>query len=173
MGEEKDMKKWILVFLAIWTSCQCVGCGQEEKGETITKTNIIQEETGEGEIEDVEESDETKTGLETTTENELETLYGDVETLGEGEFILNKADVGDDVVALNLIDKTLITVKYTEKTRWIVKRVKNSGINPETDVTSAEGGEENLEMKQSVKIQGSYSEDIFVANEIEISIFEN
>ena len=46
------------------------------------------------------------------------------------------------------------------------------GIDTETDVTSFEGGEENLEIKQSVEIQGSYDEDIFAANVIEISIFE-
>ncbi|RKJ32501.1 hypothetical protein D7X25_34830, partial [bacterium 1XD42-8] len=82
------------------------------------------------------------------------------------------AEVEDNVMVSSLIDKTLIPVKYTEQTRWIVKKIKNMGIDTETDVTSFEGGEENLEIKQSVEIQGSYDEDIFAANVIEISIFE-
>jgi len=148
------MKKWVLAILAIWTAYGCIGCGQKEKDAIVIKSNTVQEETGEKETESGGKRDETDIG------KEMETLYGNVESIGEGEFVLD------------IIDKTLIPVKYTEQTRWIVKKIKNMGIDTETDVTSFEGGEENLEIKQSVEIQGSYDEDIFAANVIEISIFE-
>lgn len=169
------MKKWMLTLLAIWTAYGCIGCGQ--KDETVIETNIIQEETGIEETKAVKGSDETKTESETKAGNELETLYGNVESVGEGEFVLDKADVGDNgdsqVMVSNLIDKTLVTVKYTEETRWTVKKIRNRGIDPETDVTSFEGGEQNLEIKQSVEIQGNYDEGMFVAHVIEINIFED
>ncbi len=160
------MKKWVLAILAIWTAYGCIGCGQKEKGAIVIKSNTVQEETGEKETESGGKRDETDIG------KEMETLYGNVESIGEGEFVLDKAEVEDNVMVSSLIDKTLIPVKYTEQTRWIVKKIKNMGIDTETDVTSFEGGEENLEIKQSVEIQGSYDEDIFAANVIEISIFE-
>lgn len=104
-----------------------------------------------------------------------ETLDGDIESLDNGSFIINKTftetmDDGSMLAFSSNEDKTLVTVTYTDSTRLILRKVKNGGVNP-SDISDSGAGIDDLKAGVSVSMTGVSTDNGFAASEIIIYQF--
>lgn len=196
---KKRMKTGKLAVLlgAFGLMCMVSGCtktgekaeGQEEdviRIEASTDESTAQDEgaaqSGDGsqEQEDGQE-EERKTGVkpesmaQISDESELE---GSVKSIGEDSMAVSKIftyteDGGDMAVsyAEDGPDEVLITVYFSENTEYIVRTVKNGGVNGDSDVEDRTGALSDIQEGNTVRMNGSYEGEDFHAVRVVIYNF--
>ena len=132
--------------------------------------------------EDMKEETDPETMEQTSDEsgqsqdgNELE---GNVRSVGEDSMVVSKVytytEDGNDVAvayAEEGADDELITVYFSEDTEYIVRTVKNGGVNGESDVEDRSGTLSDIREGNSVLMNGSYEGEDFHAEQVIIYNF--
>ncbi|MDE5930943.1 MAG: hypothetical protein K2H40_00450 [Lachnospiraceae bacterium] len=108
-------------------------------------------------------------------ENELE---GDVRSVGEDSMVVSKIfnyTEDDASIAVSYAeggsDETLITVYFSEDTEYIVRTVKNGGVNGDSDVEDRAGALTDIREGNTVLMNGSYEGEDFHAVQVIIYNF--
>ncbi|MCI8773732.1 MAG: hypothetical protein HFI50_07330 [Lachnospiraceae bacterium] len=132
--------------------------------------------------EDMKEETDPETMEQTSDEsgqsqdgNELE---GNVRSVGEDSMVVSKVytytEDGNDVAvayAEEGADDELITVYFSEDTEYIVRTVKNGGVNGDSDVEDRSGTLSDIREGNSVLMNGSYEGEDFHAEQVIIYNF--
>lgn len=132
--------------------------------------------------EDMKEETDPETMEQTSDEsgqsqdgNELE---GNVRSVGEDSMVVSKVytytEDGHDVAvayAEEGADDELITVYFSEDTEYIVRTVKNGGVNGDSDVEDRSGTLSDIREGNSVLMNGSYEGEDFHAEQVIIYNF--
>lgn len=104
-----------------------------------------------------------------------ETISGSVKSIGDNSIVLSKAEVTPDgemtMLAEDGPNEELVTVRFSENTKFVVATVKNSGVNGDSDVESREGSFSDLTEQSLLDLTGSYEGDEFLANQVILYIF--
>lgn len=149
-----------------------LGKEQEPEGEgagsmeevTQDKTGGVKDgeavpENGEGSSENEKETSETGNAEKENTE----TLEGTVKSIGDGSIVISKAFTEEEDGVMFMYapaegseDEILITVNFSENTKFILHTVKNSGINGDSDVTKTEASFSDIKEKASVSLSGYF-----------------
>ncbi|MDE7339867.1 MAG: hypothetical protein K2N80_04800 [Lachnospiraceae bacterium] len=106
-------------------------------------------------------------------------LKGSVRSVGEDSMVVSKVytyttEDGNDVAvsyAEEGPDDELITVYFSEDTEYIVRTVKNGGVNGDSDVEDRSGTLSDIREGNSVLMNGSYEGEDFRAEQVIIYNF--
>lgn len=153
---------------------------QEQKDEHAEeeKTNEAQEAGGNpAQAEPETASGESSNDMPDNTQYETE-LEGTVKSIGEGSMVVSKiftyTEDGKDI-AVSYVgdgpDDALITVYFAENTEFIVRTVKNGGVNGDSDVEDRAGSVSDILEGNSVLMTGSYEGEDFRAEQVVIYNF--
>lgn len=129
--------------------------------------------------EQAEEAQEAGDGaMPAQTEDETE-LNGDIISIGENSMVVSKiftyaVDGNEEAeVAVSVMseDAVLITVYFSENTEFIVRTVKNGGVNGEADAENSAGTSADLQERKTVLMTGGYEGEDFHAEQVVIYNF--
>lgn len=177
--------------------CAVAGCakasekaeGQEEdviRIEASTDENAAQDEGAaqsgdDGQEQEINQEEERKAETDPESmaqisdESELE---GNVKSIGEDSMVVSKiftyTEDGEDMAvsyAEGSPDEVLITVYFSEDTEYIVRTVKNGGVNGDSDVEDRSGALSDIQERNSVLMNGSYEGEDFHAVRVVIYNF--
>lgn len=155
--------------------------GQEDKknsennGDTETKEEDESEKNSENE--EVNKSEKSDNKSQAT-----EILEGDIRSIGESGIVISQLftedSEGDEEAAIAYMpaegssDEVLITVNFTDSTKYEIKTVANGGVNGDADVTMTKASFSDLKESSSVVLTGHYiSEKEFQAELVSIYDF--
>ena len=163
----------------------------EDEGQTPPEQEIAEEEkeTAQGgqqpeDGDSKEQENSPKTGgddewqeIESDTE-----LDGIVKSVGENSMVVNRIhnyveqNGGTAAVAIAVegtedSELELITVSFSETTRFIVRTVKNGGVNGDADAEDEDGSISSIQENNNVKMTGSYEGADFHAESVVIYHF--
>ena len=154
--------------------------GQNSEGESGRMTENEESETPGNAPADNQEADSDIVLKETESDTELE---GSVTSVGENSIVVSKihtytdensecavaeiaVDYGDGVAGAELI-----TVYFSENTGFIVRTVKNGGVNGDSDVTESAGTVSDIRENDTVIMTGGYEGADFHAEQVVIYNF--
>ena len=109
-------------------------------------------------------------------------LDGTVKSVGENSMVVNRIhnyveqNGGTAAVAIAVegtedSELELITVYFSENTRFIVRTVKNGGVNGDADAEDEDGSISSIQENNNVKMPGSYEGADFHAESVVIYHF--
>ena len=100
-------------------------------------------------------------------------LEGSIESIGNNSVVINKTFNLSENMAVSYGDseKVLITVYFTEETKYEVWTVKNSGVNGDSDIEKRQGAFSDLKEQTSINLTGSYEGNDFHAQQVIIYQF--
>lgn len=194
--KNKMMRKRVVFLGALGLLCAMSGCGKTSgNGQEEEIIRIEASADDDGQQKESGRSDEKgqpDAGSEPQTEQEAmakdssadrpdnaqdETeLEGDVISIGEDSMVVSKIDTyvedGNAVAVSDLSeDAALITVFFSENTEFIVKTVKNGGVNGGSDVEKKAGTSADLQEGRTVLMTGSCEGEDFRAEQVIIYHF--
>lgn len=149
--------------------------GEREKPEDGQEYNNVESERTEDD--QGAETDVVLKEIESDTE-----LSGDVKSIGEDSMTVSEihnyveedqgkaAEVGVSY-AIGSPDDELITVYFSENTQFIIRNVKNGGVNGDSDVEDEAGSVSNIQEGKTVNMTGSYEGADFYADQVIIYNF--
>lgn len=116
-----------------------------------------------------QDSKEESTSNQSQTNSELE---GNIESIGDNSIVINKTFHPSSNTAVSYGDeKVLVTVYFSEETKYEVWTVKNGGVNGDSDIDKREGGFSDIKNQLSVKLTGVYKGNDFHAKQVIIYNF--
>ena len=173
------MKKRIIIFLCAVCLAGLTACGGKEPGlqvEAVTEPEeeLQKEDDLNGKNEEEPQKEDNLSSVneeEPQMEDELnsgneENLEGNVKSIGNEGVILSKTftyemDDGQGLVAVSGVDENgeevLITVNFSENTKYELRTVKNSGVNGDSDVTKQEASFSDIKEGGSLSLTGHYT----------------
>lgn len=177
-----------VLFGAFGLTCAMTGCAESGEKAESRKEEVIRIEASTDENAAQNESGQAQTVPETASgenidnmpdseqdENELE---GDVRSVGEGSMVVSKifnyAEDGNQIAvsyAEDGPDAVLISVYFSEDTEYIVRTVKNGGVNGDSDVEDRAGALTDIREGNTVLMNGSYEGEDFHAVQVIIYNF--
>lgn len=180
---KKLMVTWMLMLSFIMMTGACGDDNQTKYEGDFSASVQDTQEYNENEVEG-EDGEKTETGLgeenteqpetETREENtkEPEAISGNVESLGNGSFSMQKAQeykdaMGADIMVADLNNPEIVTVRYTEQTVFEICTSSDGGIT--SDYTA--GTLSDLQADGLVKVEGVYEGTDFAAQKIIIYHF--
>lgn len=141
---------------------------QKDEHEEDAKMEDEQEANSEAMAQIPDESDQAQTELE-----------GDVRSIGEDSMVVSKiftyTEDGEDIAvsyAEESPDAILITIYFSENTKFIVRTVKNGGVNGDADVENRAGTFSDIQEGKTVRMTGSYEGEDFRAEQVIIYQFK-
>lgn len=150
------MKKKIVIFLCAVCLAGLTACGGKETGPIVEAVTEPEQEP--------QSEDSLNSGNEEAEKSE-ENLEGHVKSINSGGVILNKTftyEMDDDsgLIAVSGADESgeevLITVNFSENTKYEVWTVKNGGVNGDSDVTKQEASFSDIKEGASLSLTGHY-----------------
>lgn len=111
-------------------------------------------------------------------ESETE-LNGTVQSIGEGSIVVSRihtyVDENNSSAAVEMAEASggdeLITVYFSENTQFIVRTVKNGGVNGDSDAENRDGTASDIEENKTVLLTGGYEGENFRAEQVIIYHF--
>ena len=100
-------------------------------------------------------------------------LDGSVESIGDNSIVINEVfhiSESEDITYVGS-DKVLVTVYFSEETKYEVWAVKNGGINGDSDIDKREGGFSDIKNQLLVNLTGTYEGNDFYAKQVIIYNF--
>lgn len=194
-------EKKILILGCLILGLAMTGCSEKSQENDVTENNVVVEElenVNENDKMDNSEDDisneddlENKEGDENKDEKEEnsnsnsqtgETLEGNIRSIGESSIVISQAFTEDldEEGGTSLMwspaegssEEVLVTVNFTDSTKYEIRTVANGGVNGDDDVTVTEGAFSDLEEDISVTLTGHYtSENEFQADLVSIYHF--
>lgn len=101
-------------------------------------------------------------------------LDGDIESIGDNCVVINKVFHPSENVAVSYgeaEEKVLITVYFSEETKFEVWTIKNGGVNGDADTEKRQGAFSDLKQDTYIRITGSYSGNDFYAKQVIIHYY--
>ncbi|MDE7275694.1 MAG: hypothetical protein K2N98_02385 [Lachnospiraceae bacterium] len=156
---------------------------QSDDGKQEQKDDQKEEEQKNDQKEDMKEETDSETMEQTPDESSQSQdgneLNGSVRSVGEDSMVVSKVytyttEDGNDVAvgyAEGGPDDELITVYFSEDTEYIVRTVKNGGVNGDSDVEDRSGTLSDIREGNSVLMNGSYEGEDFHAEQVIIYNF--
>ncbi len=117
-----------------------------------------------------QDSKEESNSNQSQTDSELD---GSVESIGDNSIVINKTfhiSESEELVYVGS-DKVLVTVYFSEETKYEVWTVKNGGINGDSDIDKREGDFSDIKNQVSVNLTGTYEGNDFYAKQVIIYNF--
>lgn len=173
------MKKKIIIFLcAVWLVglTACVGKEPEITVEAVTEpekepqseNSLISgnEEKSQSEDDLNGENEEEPQNEDSLSSGNEENLEGNVKSIGNEGVILHKTftyemDNGKSLIAVSGADENgkevLVTVNFSEKTKYELWMVKNGGVNGDSDVTKQEASFSDIKEGGNLSLTGHYT----------------
>lgn len=95
-------------------------------------------------------------------------LDGDIESIGNNSVVINKSFHPSENTAVSYVDsgQVLVTVYFTEETKFEIWTVKNSGVNGDSDIEKRQGAFSDLNQGASINMTGNYDENDFYAKHV-------
>ena len=96
-------------------------------------------------------------------------LDGDIESIGDNSVVINQVFHPSENVSVSYEDieeKTLITVYFSEETKYEVWTIKNGGVNGDADTEKRQGTFSDLKQNTYISMTGSYSGNDFHAKQV-------
>lgn len=111
-------------------------------------------------------------------ESETE-LNGTVQSIGEGSIVVSRihtyVEENGSSAAVEMAEASggdeLITVYFSENTQFIVRTVKNGGVNGDSDAENRDGTASDIEENKTVLLTGGYEGENFRAEQVIIYHF--
>ena len=159
------MKKKIAIFLCAVCLAGLTACGGKEEEQALTVEAITQPEENPQSDDTLNGSEGSEPDRESTQEKEEE-LEGNVESISSEGIILSRSftyeeDDGSGLVMVSGADENgeqvLVTVSFSENTKFELYTVKNSGINGDSDVTKQEASFADIKEGASLKLTGHFT----------------
>lgn len=145
------------------------GSQQEQKDEHEKNAKMEEEQEADSEAmaQIPDESDQAQAELE-----------GDVRSIGEDSMVVSKiftyTEDGEDIAvsyAEESPDAILITIYFSENAEFIVRTVKNGGVNGDADVENRAGTFSDIQEGKTVRMTGGYEGEDFRAEQVIIYQF--
>ena len=165
------------------TACFCAGlllfmvtgCGKPDAYLDVPKVEVVKVDN----VTDVnaEESISQSNSEESTNNAQLQSdveLDGDIESIGDNSVVINEVFHPSENVSVayeSIEEKTLITVYFSEETKFEVWTIKNGGVNGDADVEKRQGTFSDLKQDTYVSMTGSYSGNDFYAKQVIIHYY--
>lgn len=155
---------------------------EEERNDRESEKSEGRQRTDAGEGEKAENGQDTETDI-VLKEIESDTeLSGDVRSIGEDSIVVSKihnyVEENQGMVsemevsyAVGSPDAELIIVYFSENTQFIVRNVKNGGVNGDSDVEEKAGSASDIQEGRTVNMTGSYEGEDFHADQVIIYNF--
>lgn len=157
------MKTKAIMVLCAVSLLMMIGCSKKAElpNVTVEKINVSDQNT------DLE-AEGTSEGLEnqkTNTEiaSNIEEFEGTVKSIGDDFVVVSKVfteKTEDSWIAVSPAegsnDEVLITVRFTENTKYELHTVKNGGVNGDADVTKTEASYADIKERINVKFTGTF-----------------
>ena len=153
------------------------GCGKSDeyielpKVEVIEVDNVTDTNAGKNNMENVDNQQENADNAQLQSDFELD---GDIESIGDNSVVINEVFHPSDNVSVSYEsaeEKVLITVYFSEETKFEVWTIKNGGVNGDADIEKRQGTFSDLEQDTYVSMTGSYSENDFHAKQVIIHYY--
>ena len=95
-------------------------------------------------------------------------LEGSIESIGNNSVVINKTfhPSENEAVSYGGSEKVLVTIYFSEDTKYEIWTVKNSGVNGDSDVEKQQGAFSDLKEQTSIKLTGSYEGNDFHAQHV-------
>lgn len=188
--------KKFTVLICVALTLTITGCSEksEDSDVMVEKIEDVQSENQNesGQEAETKEEDESEKNSENEEVNKskksdnksqaTEILEGDIRSIGESGIVISQLftedSEGDEEAAIAYMpaegssDEVLITVNFTDSTKYEIKTVANGGVNGDADVTVTEASFSDLKESSSVVLTGHYiSEKEFQAELVSIYDF--
>ncbi len=170
------MKIKAVIILCAISLIAVTGCGEKtEEPVTVVdveKTDLGKEQAPEGENEREEEDSLKEEGTDKKEDAEsengnavketIEKLEGTVKSIGDASVVISKVFTKEEDGNLAILpaegseDEVLITVNFSENTKFELHTVKNNGINGDSDVTKTEASFSDLKEQENIILSGHY-----------------
>ena len=155
------------------------GCGKSDeyldlpkvdivKVDNVTDTNV--EENNNHQNNSVEDG----SSQQGNNEDLVSELDGDIESIGDNSVVINEVFHPSDNVSVSYEEaeeKVLITVYFSEETKFEVWTIKNGGVNGDADTEKRQGTFSDLKQDTYISMTGSYSGDDFHAKQVIIHYY--
>ncbi|MCI8993638.1 MAG: hypothetical protein HFG80_13130 [Eubacterium sp.] len=144
--------------------------GQTDHNEYSTEEPASQTDTGN--TAGPASQTDTKNTAEPTSQTDIE-LEGNIESIGDNSIVINKTfhPSSNEAVSYQNSEKELITVYFSEETKFEIWNIKNSGINGDSDIDKKEGTASDMAEDLFVKLTGNYVENDFYSKQIILCLF--
>ena len=162
-----------------------VGCGKSDEYFELPKVEVIEvdnvTDTSAEENSNYQNSDEERNSQSSSEENTNNAqlpsdfeLDGDIESIGDNSVVINEVFHLSDNVSVayeNVEEKVLITVYFSEETKFEVWTIKNGGMNGDADTEKRQGTFSDLKHDTYISMTGSYSGNDFYAKQVVIHYY--
>ena len=136
------------------------GCAKSDEYIEVPKVEVI-------EVDNVTNTNNTQ------MQSDIE-LDGDIESIGDNSVVINEVFHPSEDVAVsyeNVEEKVLITVYFSEETKFEVWTIKNGGVNGDADAEKRQGAFSDLKQNTYISMTGSYSGNDFYAKQVIIHYY--
>lgn len=146
---------------------------EEAGGENVSAQTADEDREVQAESETASEDKNNHTPDNTQDETEL---TGDVISIGEGSMVVNQVFTyeqdGADIAVSDMSENAVsINVYFSENTEFIVRTVKNGGVNGDADIENEAGTSDDLQERSTVLMTGGYEGEDFHAKQVIIYHF--
>lgn len=181
--------KKFMVLVCVALTLAITGCSEksEDSGVMVEKIEDVQSENQNESAQEDKKSSENKEEVNKSEKSDnksqaTEILEGDIRSIGESGIVISQLFMEDSqgdenaeiayMPAEGSSDEVLITVNFTDSTKYEIRTVANGGVNGDADVTVTEGSFSDLKENSSVTLTGHYiSEKEFQAELVSIYDF--
>ena len=151
------------------------GCGKSDEYLEVPEVDVVKVDN----VTDtnVEESVSQSSSEENTNNAQMQSdlkLDGDIESISDNSVVINEVFHPSEDVSVayeSIEEKTLITVYFSEETKFEVWTIKNGGVNGDADVEKRQGTFSDLKQDTYVSMTGSYSGNDFHAKQVIIHYY--
>ena len=157
------------------------GCGKSDEYLDVSKVDVIKVDNVTDTNSEVnsnhQNSDEESGSKESANDQpdkEQMQLDGDIEGIGDNSVVINEVFHPSENVSVSYEateEKALITVYFSEETKFEVWTAKNSGVNGDADTEKRQGTFSDLKQDTYVSMTGSYSGNDFHAKQVIIHYY--
>ena len=158
------MKIKTVIILCAMSLMAVTGCG-EKAAQPVTVVDVEKTDLGKEQVPEEEAVTEPpETG--NTVKEDTQELEGTVRSIGDAGIVVSKTfteETEEEGVLLAVEplegsgDEVLITVSFSENTKYMLHTVKNGGINGDSDVTKTEASLSDIKEGLSVALSGYFT----------------
>lgn len=149
-----------------------IGCGKSSEHLNVPKVDVVKvdnvTDTSAEENSNHQNSDE-ESSSHSNNEDLVSELDGDIESIGDNSIVINEVFHPSENVSVsyeNVEEKVLITVYFSEETKFEVWTIKNGGVNGDADTEKRQGTFSDLKQDTYISMTGSYSGNDFYAKQV-------
>ena len=166
------MKIKAVVILCAISLLAVAGCG-EKTGQPVVAVDVEKTDLGKGQPPEGEIAPEGKNmdnpgskevpGDGNTARDNAEKLEGSVKSIGDAGIVVSRSFTEEKEGVLLMYapaegsgEEVLVTVNFSEDTRYMLHTVKNGGVNGDSDVTETEASFADIEEGSSLSLEGYF-----------------